>query len=62
MEWEKVFGSDLTDKGLVSKTGKDFIKLNTQKPNTPVKKRVKGINRHFSKEDNQMARKHVRKC
>ena len=30
-DWEKIFASDISDKGLVSKTYKQLMKFNTQK-------------------------------
>ena len=61
-EWEKIIASETTDKGLISKMYKQLIQLNTGKTNNPVKKREKDLNRYFSKEDIQMANKHMKRC
>ena len=61
-EWEKIIANETTDKGLLSKIYKQLIELNTRKTNSPINKWEKDLNRHFFKEDIQMADKHMKRC
>jgi hypothetical protein len=58
-EWEKIFVSYTSDKGLITRIYRELKKLNSPKINEPVKKWASELNRTFSKEEIQMAKKNT---
>jgi hypothetical protein len=56
IDWEKIFASYTSDKGLITRIYRRHKKLNSPKINEPIKKWATELNRTFSKEEIQMAK------
>ena len=72
-EWEKI-ANETTGKGLISKIYNNLMQLHIKKKkqkktkkkkttaSNPIKNWAEDLNRYFSREDRQMANKHMKRC
>jgi hypothetical protein len=61
-EWEKIFASYASDKGLITRIFRELKKLNSpQKINDPMKTWANELNSTLLKEEAQVAKKHMKK-
>jgi hypothetical protein len=59
--WEKIFTTSTSNRGLISKIYKEFKKLETDNSNNPIKMGTT-LNREFSTERSQIAEECLKKC
>jgi hypothetical protein len=57
----KFFAIYTSDKGLITRIYRELKKLNSLQNNNPIKKRATELSRTFSKEEVQIAKKHMKK-
>ena len=62
MEWEKIFTNAATDRGLIKNIQMAHTSQYQKNQTTQSKKWAEDLNRHFSKEDIEMAIRHMKRC
>jgi hypothetical protein len=61
-DWGKIFTNSKSNRGLISNIYEELKKLDSRKPNNPIKKWDTKLNKEFSTEEYWMTEKHLKKC